>query len=220
MDFYLTAPDGGRIHLPLNPERVTAQTESKMQTFEVIGLGDINLPRGITPARISWEGVFPGAARRDAPFVKAWQDPKALAGQISAWRRNNSKVRLLITETPLNLSCFIAAFEHTWSGGHSDCYYRLDLTEARDIVVLAEGEQRDRGQIAGQGQGAARPAPPPARTYTVRPGDTLWAIAKRTLGNGGRWREIYTANVAVIGKDPGALRPGQVLRIAGLVVDL
>lgn len=196
--------------MPVNPERVTAQTESKTQTFEVIALGDIDIPRGITPARIGWEGFFPGAARQNAVFVKTWQDPKALVSTVSGWRRGNTKTRLLVTETPLNMDCYIAGFEHAWTGGYGDCHYRLDLVEVRELVTLAEGEQRQQ-QAA---QRPARPALPPAKTYTVRPGDTLFAIAKRTLGSGSRWREIYAANVSVIGRDPNVIRTGQVLRIA------
>ncbi len=211
MDFYLTAPDGSRIHLPVNPEKITAQTEIKIQTFEVINLGDINLPRGITPARISWEGFFPGAARRNTVFVKSWQDPKALVGLISLWRRNNTKVRLLVTETPLNFDCYIATFEHTWEGGYGDCQYRIELIEARELVVLTDTESK----VKKPGTAIrARPAPPPPKTYTVKPGDTLWAIAKKALGDGSRWKEIYDKNKSVIGKDPNKLKPGQVLRIA------
>ncbi len=215
MDFYLTASDGSRILLPISPEKITAQTESKMQTFEVINLGDIDLPRGITPARISWESFFPGAARKNAVFVKSWQDPKALVGLISIWRRNNTKVRLLVTETPLNLDCYISSFEHTWSGGYGDCQYRIELIEARELVVLTDGEKQKQSTVMVMGQKAApvRPAPPPPKTYTVKPGDTLWAIAKKTLGDGSRWKEIYNKNKATIGPDPNKIYPGQVLRI-------
>jgi len=217
MDFYLTAPDGSRIHLPVNPEKITAQTEGKMQTFEVIELGDIALPRGITPARISWESFFPGEARKDAIFVREWQDPKVIVGIISGWRRNNTKVRLLVTETPINLDCYIAAFEHTWGGGYGDCHYRIELLEARELKVLTDTEwnaKKGVQQVVVAGVSTVRPAPPPPKTYTVKPGDTLWAIAKKTLGSGSRWKEIYNANVDVIGKDPNLIFPGQVLRIA------
>ncbi|MHA5051622.1 transglycosylase family protein [Streptomyces sp. SD15] len=42
--------------------------------------------------------------------------------------------------------------------------------------------------------------------YTVRGGDTLSGIAAR---HGTTWREIYTANRAVIGGDPDLIVPGQ-----------
>ena len=37
-------------------------------------------------------------------------------------------------------------------------------------------------------------------SYTVQPGDTLWQIAERILGNRNRWREIYDLNKVAIEK--------------------
>ena len=53
------------------------------------------------------------------------------------------------------------------------------------------------------------------KTYTVKPGDTLWSISKKYLGNGSRYSEIYKSNKAVIGSNPGLIKPGQVLTIPG-----
>ncbi|MDP9354432.1 MAG: LysM peptidoglycan-binding domain-containing protein, partial [Chloroflexota bacterium] len=47
-------------------------------------------------------------------------------------------------------------------------------------------------------------------TYTVRPGDTLSAIAARY---GTDWRQLYAANRTAIGPDPAYLRVGQQLTI-------
>ena len=56
--------------------------------------------------------------------------------------------------------------------------------------------------------------PVPAQvTYTVQPGDSLWAIAARQYHNGNLWTTIYDANKAVVGSDPGDIHPGQVLVI-------
>lgn len=52
-------------------------------------------------------------------------------------------------------------------------------------------------------------------TYTVKPGDTLWDIAARMLGDGERWREIYNLNRGRMGESPSNLRPGMVLRLPG-----
>lgn len=45
--------------------------------------------------------------------------------------------------------------------------------------------------------------------YTVKSGDSLWAIAKKQLGNGSRWSEISKLN----GLKSTIIRPGQVLKI-------
>lgn len=50
------------------------------------------------------------------------------------------------------------------------------------------------------------PAQPATRTYTIRKGDTLWAIATREYGNGQRWVDISSANPSV---DPKKLVIGQ-----------
>lgn len=59
-----------------------------------------------------------------------------------------------------------------------------------------------------------RPAPsaPKINTYTVKPGDTLWIIAKKCYGRGTECRTIYKANKDRI-KNPNRLSAGQVLTI-------
>ncbi len=48
--------------------------------------------------------------------------------------------------------------------------------------------------------------------HEVKKGDTLWAIAERTLGNGARHEEIFAANKPML-SHPDKIYPGQVLRI-------
>jgi nucleoid-associated protein YgaU len=146
-------------------------------------------------------------------MVKDWRSPKELIGLLSLWRAQNTKVRLLVTETPINHDCYIETFEHTWGGGYGDAEYRIELVQAIELRVYAE-EQKETQQTVALAS-TTRPAPEPPKTYTVKPGDTLWAIAKQTLGDGSRWHEIYQANADVIGKDPNLIYPGQVFRIPG-----
>ncbi len=69
---------------------------------------------------------------------------------------------------------------------------------------------------------AARPAAParvtaaprPAATWTVRPGDTLSAIAAALAVPGG-WPALYAANRRAVGPDPALIRPGTVLALPG-----
>ncbi|MCB9851332.1 MAG: LysM peptidoglycan-binding domain-containing protein [Phycisphaerales bacterium] len=52
-----------------------------------------------------------------------------------------------------------------------------------------------------------------ARTYTVRSGDSFYAIAERVLGAGARWPELLELNRDVVHGDPQRLRPGMTLRL-------
>ena len=50
------------------------------------------------------------------------------------------------------------------------------------------------------------------RTYTVKAGDTLSAIAREQLGDAGAYMAIFEANRDQL-SDPDKIRPGQVLKI-------
>ncbi len=53
----------------------------------------------------------------------------------------------------------------------------------------------------------------PGSNYTVQQGDTLSSIAQQAYGDANQWQVIYNANTQVIGSNPNALRPGEVLYI-------
>jgi len=55
----------------------------------------------------------------------------------------------------------------------------------------------------------------PVRTYTVQSGDTLWAIAAKIYGSGGKYMKIFEANTTIL-ENPDKIRPGQELVIPDL----
>lgn len=64
-------------------------------------------------------------------------------------------------------------------------------------------------QVTG---GPAAAAAPAAKTYTVKAGDTLGAIAKEHLGSAGAYMKIFELNKDQL-TDPDKIKPGQVLRL-------
>ena len=59
---------------------------------------------------------------------------------------------------------------------------------------------------------SAAGAAPAGKTYTVKAGDTLSAIAKAHLGDANAYMKIFDANKDQL-TDPNKIQPGQVLRI-------
>ncbi len=64
--------------------------------------------------------------------------------------------------------------------------------------------------LAGATAGALAEDGP--RIHEVRPGETLWQIAQRTVGDPTLWPALYVANRDQI-KDPARVYPGQRLEI-------
>lgn len=62
-------------------------------------------------------------------------------------------------------------------------------------------------QVTGGGSAA-----PAGRSYTVKAGDTLSAIAKEQLGDAKAYMKIFEANRDQL-NDPDKIKPGQVLKI-------
>ncbi len=72
---------------------------------------------------------------------------------------------------------------------------------------------RSRGSSAERaGSKSSAPAASSGRVHVVADGESLWKIAKKELGNGDRWREIYELNRDVLAK-PEAVHKGQRLRL-------
>jgi LysM repeat protein len=88
---------------------------------------------------------------------------------------------------------------------------------AQANISIASTTQMTLASAPGKTTVRARVAPGPAEpaaTWTVRPGDTLSAIAAALAVPGG-WQALYAANRRVIGPDPGLIRPGTVLALPG-----
>lgn len=76
----------------------------------------------------------------------------------------------------------------------------------REKVILAVGNIAGVSSVEDEGDGEG------TVFHTVEKGDTLSAVAKKTLGSANRYNEIFEANKPML-SHPDKIYPGQVLRI-------
>lgn len=107
------------------------------------------------------------------------------------------------------LTRFTTTHDGTIRGG---CQFTAELKEIR---IAASPFTAGSGNSAAQ-QIEEAPVPaaqdPPAKTHTVKSGDTLSGIAKSYYGNGAAYPQIFNANRDKL-SDPNKIRVGQVLVI-------
>jgi nucleoid-associated protein YgaU len=85
-------------------------------------------------------------------------------------------------------------------------------TWQKDIVadIRVTGGGASTGPAASPATAAS--STPSSKTYTVKAGDTLSAIAKQTLGNASDYMKIFNLNKDQLA-NPDLIKPGQVLRL-------
>ena len=214
--YRMTLIVGGReINIPVLPAKSNVSSPGKNERVTVLELGEVLLLRKKGLRILSWESFFPVSK---APYtVGQIRDPVSIVQAIQKARDQKSPVRFLITGTDLdcNLRMGIDSFEYEERSGElGDLYYTIKLYEWKDIspkrIVLPEKKEEP-----AKTQEPERPGKPEqtSKTYTVKPGDCLWNIAKAIYGKGSEYTKIYNANKGVIGSNPNLIYPGQVFTI-------
>ena len=210
-EFYITQIETNqKIQLSMPPESVSVKFAQNFRTFNIIHLGEIKLPRGEKLTGVSWNGILPGQKTAAYRFInsEAWIEPTQIIKQFESWKnnhweKNTSKLRLMITQTAINLDVYLENFSHKYVGGMGNVEYNINFIAAKELTVQTvkemDGEQKETLE--------ERPSPS-TESVTVKSGDTLWGIAQQKLGDGSRWQEIYDLNKDKI-SNPDLIYPGQ-----------
>ncbi len=81
---------------------------------------------------------------------------------------------------------------------------------------LFDRDEKEKPDFSNVESGSSSTAPETresaSQTYTVKGGDTLWAISERFYGDGSQWPRIHEANRDLI-EDPDVIQPGWDLAI-------
>lgn len=198
MDIYLNELTGGRsFTFPSLPERIRVKNATQYQTYSAIRLGGIKIPNGTDPTTISWDGVFFGAAKMNESIVRHWQKPSECEKLLKDWQEKGTVLRLLVTETNINVDVTISQFTTEEYGGYGNKEYSIEFIRYRELKVYTTDELHVE-KFEKKIKPRPEPPAPPQNLYTVVSGDTLWGIARNFYGDGLRWQEIYNANADTI----------------------
>lgn len=209
MEIHLIDGAGQNFVFPVNPEEITISRSKGAETVNIVSLGEYDFPAGEKVKEIAFSSFFPAAYDPGYCTYKAIPDPQEAMNRLTTMMNSKSPVRMIITDTAVNVLVTMATHNSTFRGGEpGDVYFDLTARTWREMKVHTQ-------TATGGGASAAKSARPdtkkPAKTYVVKSGDTLSKIAKLELGDSSKWQQIYSANQKNIGKDPNRIKPGQKL---------
>ena len=204
-----------KLRLPVLPAEYTVTSAQNNTTVNIINLGDVVLKGKRGLRSISFSSFFP--MRYDADYCEFTniKKPKAYVEMLESMKRAGA-VKLIITGTSINFRCTIESFEWGENDGTGDIDFSLTLQEYKapsvsssSVVKIAESST---ATTEATGETRTEQAAASGGTYTVKSGDTLSAIARKTTGSSS-WTALYEMNKSVIGSNPNLIYPGQVLTL-------
>lgn len=194
------------IVLPVNPEKLEPVMDGNNQVVNIVSLGDIVVPGEKGLASYSIESYFP-----------ANDNPQRYEKFIMDWWSDKKPARFVAEGLDIDSLVIVESFTPTRKAGEEkDIYYSLELKQYRPygaqvITIITPIETPAALPTAPERVDAKPPTP---QTYTVKAGDSLWAISKRLGGQGGNnWKELYEANKVIVGNNPNLIFAGQTLTI-------
>lgn len=208
IDITLEDSSGLKLWFPVNPSEISIRRDRGYETFQIVNLGEVDFPHGEKIKEISFSSFLPAVADLSYCRYEDIPNPQLAMNQINTWMSDRQPLRLMVMPSEVNVLVMISSHNSTFKPNEpGDVYFDLTFRTWRDYQV------RTLAELGGGGAHTeSRPdLKPVPKTYTVRPGDSLWAIAKLNLGSGSRWREIYELNSAAIGPDSDLIFPGQEL---------
>lgn len=194
VDIYIKESDGSReLRIPWLPDKVKCESGgTRMITFDILDNGDVDVPSGQNLSRFLWSSYFPGEGHKDLPFLRgSWQSPKKIQTILSEWRAYGTPLRIIMTGTPINHDVYLEDYNFEYESGYGDYKYEISFKQRKGIKIVSE-------QVAAAAPKQTNAAASSGTTYTIKKGDTLWALAKKFYGSGTKYGTIYNANKDII----------------------
>ena len=131
MEIILKPLDGGaRFEFPSIPSEITVRNGANYRNYQIIGRGNVQIPKGTNSESISWDGVFYGASKQGEPMMTgAYTDPLSCVNILETFRDNGTPLTVMCTEVGINRDMTVADFQWKPYGGYGNVKYSIRFTQ-------------------------------------------------------------------------------------------
>lgn len=192
--------------LPITPASLKMTIGSNNKVVTLINEGDINILKSPSLVEFEFDARFP---MRPYPYSRDALNFETYMNKFTALKTEKTPfIFNVIRTTPSG--------KGTWATVRRVALEELEVDENADEGddVIVSFKLKEYKQYGVQTLNSPNSTPTTTSTseqprdndnkatkpkeYTIRSGDTLWAIAKAEYGDGSKWKVIYDANKAVI----------------------
>lgn len=201
--------------LPVAPSKIDTKVKGNNKTINLINEGDVNILKMPGLTEFTFDALLPNVKY---PFAVNDTKPNVFLSKFESLMTSHRPFQFIVIRTKPNNDILFATNIKVSLEDHK---IKEDAKEGFDLnVSLTLKQYRPYGtrvvaivgnQCTTETARSAESAPE-AKTHKVVKGDCLWNLAKKYLGDGSRYNEIYELNKDVI-DNPNRIYVGQTLRL-------
>lgn len=207
--------------IPINPGEIEVGEGSNSSTYDIVGLGEISVIKSPKLSSYAFSSIFPAQAY---PFISASivLEPSEYVDMINEWKATRRPIRFVFAGANLDINEAVSIDDFTWkevAGTSGDIEYTLKLKKyvfysAQRMNVTTRQVEGNTTQVIQKGTKPRQNDRQTPKTHTLTPGEDLWTVAKRELGDDSKWREIQKLN-GISDAQLKKLPVGMVLKLPG-----
>lgn len=187
--------------LPINPGSIEIGDGSNSKTYDVVGLGEINIIKSPKLTTFAFSSIFPA---QPYPFISAGVvlEPGEYVRMINEWKATKRPIRFVFAGASFDINEAVSIEDFPWkevAGSSGDIEFSLKLKKypfysAQRVNVSTRRNSASATQIIEKASKPRQNDRQPPKTHTLAPGENLWSVAKKNLGDDSKWRDIQKLN--------------------------
>ena len=189
MEIYLKKDDTDVFRFPVIPSAFQINGKSILNNTNIHSKGTVTTFGGRELKEIELTSFFPNK-NHNYSFVNFtdYLDSYESVKKIRNWQVDGEKLRLIITDTNINMLVLIDDFSWGEQDGTRDVYYSLTLKEYREIKISTDkstntSTNSNTNSSSSTSSSDTTNKTSTAKTHKVKKGDTLWAICRKYYGS-------------------------------------
>lgn len=207
--------------IPINPGSIEMGDGSNSTTYDIVGLGEINVIKSRKLTTFGFSSIFPA---HSYPFITASTvlQPSEYVNMIVGWMETKRPIRFVFTGASFDINEAVGIESFDWkevAGSIGDIEYTLKLKKyvfysAQRVNITTRQTGNTTQQVMEKATKQRQNDRETPKTHTLAPGENLWTVAKKLLGDDSKWRDIQRLN-GITDAQVKQLPIGMVLKLPG-----
>ncbi len=184
--------EGESFTLPVTPWEYTVTSGQMNKTISITQVGEALIFSNPRLRTLRFSCFFP-SLHHEYPFIVGDEkEPAECINLLIKWKESKKPVRVVISDSPVNMSMAIMNLEYQEKDGTRDIYYSLELTEYIDLTIKNANENKKIQETTGlKDRQSDKPQATEAKVYE---GNDVLDAAKKAYGQYSKWRKVAEGN--------------------------